>query len=105
MGRLSSGRVFQQSGWAGRCCIRISSRFRGFARRIREGIMITLESIQLLNVGDRVCEAHIYVERLSNTHTAKPSFKCVVNRNEPVFKGSMGAYTATGAYRNVQYYR
>jgi hypothetical protein len=67
--------------------------------------MITLEAIQLLNIGDRVCEAFIYVERKADTKTGKPVFKAVVEREQPLFKGSMGAHSANGAMRNVKYYR
>lgn len=67
--------------------------------------MITEQAIKLLNVSDRVCESFIYVERLTDTKTGKPSFKCVVNRATPLFQGSMGAYSVNGAMKNVKYYR
>ena len=66
---------------------------------------ITPSSIQALSVGERISEPFIYVLRLSDTKTGKPFFKCVVSRDTPVFQGSAGAYSVTGAMKNVDYYR
>jgi hypothetical protein len=67
--------------------------------------MITLESIQLLNVGDTVCEPFITVRHVEDTKTGKPKYVCSVDREQPMFKGSMGAHSAAGAMRNVVWYR
>lgn len=67
--------------------------------------MITLESIQLLNVGDTVCEPFITVRRVEDTKTGKPKYNCIVHRDKPMFQGSMGAHSPEGAMKNVVWYR
>lgn len=67
--------------------------------------MITLESIQLLNVGDTICEPSITVRRVKDTKTGKPKYVCTVDREQPMFKGSMGAHSPEGALKHVFWYR
>ena len=67
--------------------------------------MITPTEVQMLLVGERVSEPYIYVERLPDTKTGKPLFKIVVEREQPLFKGSMGAYTVSGVEKTLKYYR
>lgn len=67
--------------------------------------MITLESIQLLNVGDTICEPFISVRRMEDTKTGKPKYICTVDRDKSLFKGSMGAHSPEGALKNVVWYR
>jgi hypothetical protein len=67
--------------------------------------MITLESIQLLNVGDTVCEAFIYVSRRADSTTGKPRYRVVAEREKPYLAGSVGAFSPLGAFRYVKWFR